>query len=87
MNRPLWAENTISGGMTAGRVTERILSHTPRKMRRVSQASTQELNMPQVFQVGHRSLLSSISAKLLQWLGREPQAWPPRQRVTRSLLG
>jgi len=43
--------------------------------------------MPQVFQIGHRSLLSSLSARLLQWLGREPQAWPPRQRVTRSLLG
>lgn len=42
--------------------------------------------MPQILPVGHRSLLASARAWLLQKLGREPEAWPPRQRVTRSLL-
>lgn len=64
-----------------------MLSHEPRKMRGSAVSKPKEWNMPQVFQVGHRSLLSTLSAKLLQWLGREPAAWPPRQRITRSLLG
>lgn len=38
--------------------------------------------MPQVFHVGHRSLLSLLRARLLQWLGHEADAaWPPRQRL------
>lgn len=43
--------------------------------------------MPQTLPVGHRSLLASVQSWLLQRLGREPKAWPPRRRVTRSLLG
>ncbi|WP_282826871.1 hypothetical protein [Pelomonas sp. V22] len=40
--------------------------------------------MPQTYTVGHRSALASAWTWTRKLLGlREPQAWPPRQRLAR----
>ncbi len=38
--------------------------------------------MPKTYTVGHRPLIASVQAWLLNLLGRsQPQTWPPRRKI------
>ncbi len=38
--------------------------------------------MPKTYTVGHRPLMTSVQAWLLNLLGRsQPQTWPPRRKI------
>jgi len=44
--------------------------------------SSQESAMPKTYTVGHRPLMTSVQAWLLNLLGRsQPQTWPPRRKI------
>jgi hypothetical protein len=45
-------------------------------------ARPQESAMPKTYTVGHRPLIASVQAWLLNLLGRsQPQTWPPRRKI------